>query len=45
VAAKIPFRPEVAEAYANGKVAAAASLKLRDLLPPLERRLVEEAAP
>jgi MinD superfamily P-loop ATPase len=45
VAAEIPFRPEVAEAYANGKIAAAASPELRDLLLPLERRLIEEAAP
>ncbi len=44
VAAEIPFRPEVAEAYANGKIAAAASPELRHLLLPLERRLVEEAA-
>jgi len=44
VAAEIPFRLEVAEAYAQGRIAAAASPELRDLLLPLGRRLVEEAA-
>ena len=44
VSAEIPFRPEVAEAYANGRIAAAASPELRDLLLPMGRRLVEEAA-
>ena len=45
VAAEIPFRPEVAEAYACGRVAAAASPELRSLLLPLRQQLVEEAAP
>jgi MinD superfamily P-loop ATPase len=44
VAAEIPFYPEVAEAYACGRIAAAASPELRSLLLPLEQRLVEEAA-
>ena len=44
VAAEIPFRLEVAEAYANGKVAAAESPELRQLLRPLERSLVGEAS-
>ena len=45
VVAEIPFRPDVAEAYANGKIAAAASPELRNLLLPMERHLFEEAAP
>jgi MinD superfamily P-loop ATPase len=44
MAAEIPFRPEVAKAYANGQVAAAVSPELRSLLRPLGRRLVEEAS-
>jgi MinD superfamily P-loop ATPase len=44
MAAEIPFRPEVAEAYAHGQVAAAVSPELRDLLLPLGRRLIAEAA-
>ena len=45
MAAEIPFRPEVAEAYAHGQIAAAASTELQGLLLPLERRLIEEASP
>ena len=45
VAAEIPFRPEVAEAYAHGEIAAAASHELCSLLLPLERRLIAEASP
>jgi MinD superfamily P-loop ATPase len=45
VLAEIPFRLEVAEAYARGVIAAAASAELRDLLAPLGRRLLEEALP
>jgi MinD superfamily P-loop ATPase len=44
MAAEIPFRPELAEAYAHGRVAAAVSPELRRLLLPLERRLIAEAA-
>jgi len=44
VAAEIPFRPEVAEAYAQGQIAAAASPELRSLLLPLGRFLTGEAA-
>jgi MinD superfamily P-loop ATPase len=43
--AEIPFRPEVAEAYAQGRIAAAVSAELCTLLEPLERRLIAEAAP
>ncbi len=43
--AEIPFRPEVAEAYAQGRIAAAVSTELCTLLEPLERRLVAEASP
>ena len=45
VAAEIPFRPEVAEAYAHGEIAAAASHELCSLLLPLKRHLIAEAAP
>ena len=45
VAAEIPFRPEVAEAYAQGQIAAAASPELCSLLMPLGRFLTEQAAP
>jgi len=45
IAAEIPFRPEVAEAYAHGRLAAAVSPELRSLLLPLERRLIAEASP
>jgi MinD superfamily P-loop ATPase len=45
VAAEIPYRPEVAEAYAHGQIAADASPELRDLLLPLGRRLIAEASP
>jgi MinD superfamily P-loop ATPase len=45
VAAEIPYRPEVAEAYAHGQIAAAVSRELRGLLLPLGRRLVAEASP
>jgi MinD superfamily P-loop ATPase len=44
MAAELPFRPEVAEAYANGQIAAAASPELRNLLWPVGRRLIEEAS-
>jgi MinD superfamily P-loop ATPase len=44
MAAEIPFRPEVAEAYAKGQIAAAESPELRSLLWPLGRRLIEEAS-
>jgi MinD superfamily P-loop ATPase len=44
MAAEIPFRPEVAEAYAHGQIAAAASPELRSLLLSLERRLIQEAS-
>lgn len=44
MAAEIPFRPELAEAYANGQVAAAVSPELRSLLWPLGRRLIGEAS-
>jgi len=44
MAAEIPFRPELAEAYAHGEIAAAASTELCSLLLPLERRLVAEAS-
>lgn len=44
VAAEIPFRPEVAEAYAQGQIAAAASSELCSLLLPLGRFLTGEAA-
>ena len=43
--AEIPYRPEVAQAYADGKIAADVSRELRGLLLPLERRLVAEASP
>jgi MinD superfamily P-loop ATPase len=43
VAAEIPFRPEVAKAYAQGQIAAAASPELRSLLLPLGRFLTQEA--
>jgi MinD superfamily P-loop ATPase len=45
IAAEIPFRPEVAEAYARAQIAAAASPELRGLLLPLGRHLIEEASP
>jgi MinD superfamily P-loop ATPase len=45
IAAEIPFQPEVAEAYANGQVAAAVSPDLRRWLRPLERRLIGVASP
>lgn len=44
VAAEIPFRQGLAEAYADGQLAAAASSELRELLLPLQRRLVAEAS-
>jgi MinD superfamily P-loop ATPase len=44
VAAEIPFRLELAEAYAQGQIAAAASPELQNLLTPLGHRLVEEAS-
>lgn len=44
LAAEIPFLPEVAEAYAHGRIAAAASPELRSLLLPLERRLIAEGS-
>lgn len=44
VAAEIPFRPEVAEAYARGEIAAAVSPELRGLLSPLGGRLIREAS-
>ena len=44
VAAEIPFRLEVAEAYAQGQIAAAASPELRSLLLPLGRFLTAEAS-
>ena len=44
VAAEIPFRSELAEAYAQGEIAAAASPELCSLLRPLERRLIAEAS-
>jgi MinD superfamily P-loop ATPase len=44
MAAEIPFRPELAEAYANGRIAADVSPELRSLLWPLGRRLIEEAS-
>jgi MinD superfamily P-loop ATPase len=44
MAAEIPFRPELAEAYARGKIAAATSPELCSLLSPLERRLIAEAS-
>ncbi|MBW1683596.1 MAG: ATP-binding protein [Deltaproteobacteria bacterium] len=44
VAAEIPFRLEVAEAYAQGQIAAAASPELCSLLLPLGRFLTEEAS-
>jgi MinD superfamily P-loop ATPase len=44
MAAEIPFRSEVAAAYAQGQIAAAASTELQGLLSPLERRLIEEAS-
>jgi MinD superfamily P-loop ATPase len=44
MAAEIPFRLEVAAAYARGQIAAAASSELHSLLTPLGRRLVEEAS-
>jgi MinD superfamily P-loop ATPase len=44
MAAEIPFRPELAEAYAHGEIAAAASPELRSLLLPLGRRLIAEAS-
>ena len=44
VAAEIPFRPEVAEAYAQGRIAAEASPELCRLLIPLGRLLTGEAA-
>jgi MinD superfamily P-loop ATPase len=44
MAAEIPFCPEVAEAYANGQIAAAVSPELHSLLWPLGRRLIEEAS-
>ncbi len=44
MAAEIPFRPEVAAAYAHGQIAAAASPELQSLLSPLEHRLIAEAS-
>ena len=44
MAAEIPFRPEVAEAYAQGQTAAAANSELQGLLLPLGRRLIAEAS-
>ncbi len=44
VAAEIPFRPELAEAYAHGKIATAASPELCSLLLPLESRLIAGAS-
>jgi MinD superfamily P-loop ATPase len=44
MAAEIPFRPEVAEAYANGQIAAAVNPELHSLLWPLGRRLIEEVS-
>jgi MinD superfamily P-loop ATPase len=44
MAAEIPFRPELAEAYAHGEIAAAASPELCSLLLPLEHRLIAEAS-
>jgi MinD superfamily P-loop ATPase len=44
LSAEIPFRTEIAEAYAEGEIAAAVDPELRQLLGPLGRRLVEEAA-
>lgn len=44
LAAEIPFRPELAEAYARGQIAAAASSELRSLLMPLGSRLIAEAS-
>lgn len=44
MAAEIPFRPEVAEAYAHGQIAAAVSPELCGLLLPLGRRLIAEAS-
>jgi MinD superfamily P-loop ATPase len=43
VSAEVPFRTEVAEAYAEGQIAAAADPELRRLLEPLGRRLVQES--
>ena len=44
MAAEIPFRPEIAEAYAHGQIAADVSPELRSLLLPLGRRLIAEAS-
>jgi MinD superfamily P-loop ATPase len=44
VAAEIPFRPEVAEAYAQGQIAAAVSPEFCNLLLPLGLLLTQEAA-
>ncbi len=44
LAAEIPFRPELAAAYARGEIAAAASPELQSLLMPLGRRLIAEAS-
>jgi MinD superfamily P-loop ATPase len=44
MAAEIPFLPEVAAAYAHGRIAAEASPELFSLLLPLERRLIAEAS-
>jgi MinD superfamily P-loop ATPase len=45
MAAEIPYRPEVAQAYAHGQIAADASRELCALLLPLERRLIAESSP
>jgi MinD superfamily P-loop ATPase len=45
IAAEIPFRPEVADAYARAQIAAAASPELAGLLLPLGLQLIEEASP
>jgi MinD superfamily P-loop ATPase len=44
VGAEIPFRPDVAELYAHGRIVAAVDPEIRGLLAPLGRRLVEEAS-
>jgi MinD superfamily P-loop ATPase len=43
-AAQLPDLPEVAAAYAHGRIAAEASPELCTLLLPLERRLIAEAS-
>jgi MinD superfamily P-loop ATPase len=45
IAAEIPFRPELAKAYAHAQIAAAVSPELRGLLSPLGRHLIEGASP